>query len=382
MAGQIFLVNLDGSLVEMSEEGYAEEARLQELLARHPQLLAGEQIDQEDPRRWVLVRREMGVPDDPAASNRWAVDHLFLDQDGVPTLVEVKRAVDTRARREVVAQMLDYAANATVSWPVEAIQTAFFQTCEDGAGDPDEVLSELLGPVHDPADFWQQVKTNLTAGRVRLVFVADSIAPELRRIVEFLNAQMNPAEVFALEIKQFSGSGRKTLVPRVVGQSAVADKRKRPGGRSNVTPSTLDEDAFFRDLGEQASPSAVEVAKRILDWARSKELRIWAGRGSFAPILDVGGHGHYLFFVRTNGLLEIPFYYMQDPFTGERRRKLMDDLNSIPAVSIPAERLNGKPKIELQLLSQGEGVDQLLRIADEFNHDAESHAGSSQTRQL
>jgi hypothetical protein len=35
------------------------------------------------------------------------------DAAGVPTLVEVKRSSDTRARREVVAQLLEYAANAT-----------------------------------------------------------------------------------------------------------------------------------------------------------------------------------------------------------------------------------------------------------------------------
>src|SRR5262249_3604083 len=31
----------------------------------------------------------------------WSVDHLFLDQDAVRTLVEVKRGSDTRIRREV-----------------------------------------------------------------------------------------------------------------------------------------------------------------------------------------------------------------------------------------------------------------------------------------
>src|SRR4051794_12230288 len=43
----------------------------------------------------------------PGGSSRWSLDHLFVDQEGVPTLVEVKRSSDTRARREVVAQMLD-----------------------------------------------------------------------------------------------------------------------------------------------------------------------------------------------------------------------------------------------------------------------------------
>ena len=54
-----------------------------------------------------------------------------------------------------------------------------------------------LGTEADTESFWQQVKTNLQAGRIRLVSVADEISTELRRIVEFLNEQMGPAEVFA-----------------------------------------------------------------------------------------------------------------------------------------------------------------------------------------
>jgi len=46
----------------------------------------------------------------------WSIDHLVVDQDAVPTFVEVKRASDSRSRREVVAQMLDYVANGSVFW--------------------------------------------------------------------------------------------------------------------------------------------------------------------------------------------------------------------------------------------------------------------------
>jgi hypothetical protein len=71
-----------------------------------------------------LVRREKAVPADENGGGRWSLDHLFLDQDGVPTLVEVKRQTDTRIRREVVGQMLDYAANC-VYWRVEGLQADF-----------------------------------------------------------------------------------------------------------------------------------------------------------------------------------------------------------------------------------------------------------------
>ena len=123
MNGGIYLIHDDGRLLKMNEEGYDSEDLLQGLLAQYSDLLAGDQMDNLRPRRWLLVSRETGLPSEERGGDRWSVDHLFLDQDAVPTIVEVKRSADTRIRREVVGQMLDYAANAVVYWPVEAIRS-------------------------------------------------------------------------------------------------------------------------------------------------------------------------------------------------------------------------------------------------------------------
>ena len=48
--------------------------------------------------------------------NRWALDHLLIDQDAIPTLVEVKRSENSEIRRAIVGQMLDYAAHARHTW--------------------------------------------------------------------------------------------------------------------------------------------------------------------------------------------------------------------------------------------------------------------------
>ncbi len=189
-----------GGLVEMTEQPYGTEELLQKLLADYPNLLAGDQIDRDVPRRWLLVSREVSLASEEDGAGRWSVDHLFLDQDAVPTIVEVKRSTDTRIRREVVGQMLDYAANAVVYWPVERLQAQF----EANREEYEQALIELLGDAEvSPEQFWQKVKTNLQAGKVRLIFVSDEIPTELRRIVEFLNQQMDPAEVLAVEIKQY-----------------------------------------------------------------------------------------------------------------------------------------------------------------------------------
>jgi len=120
------------------------------------------------------------------------VDHLLVGQDAVPTFVEVKRASDTRARREVVAPMLDYAANGSAFWQLDQLRgwfegddpqaaTGHLVTWLDSAGeDPEEVA----------AQFWDAAGANLREGKVRLVFVADEIPASLQRLVEFFNEQM------------------------------------------------------------------------------------------------------------------------------------------------------------------------------------------------
>src|SRR6266496_3793019 len=128
MSSGIYLIKDGGSLVEMTEQPYASEDLLQKLLADYPSLLAGNQINPGAPRKWLLVSRETPLASEQDGTWRWSVDHLFLDQDAIPTIVEVKRSSDTRIRREVIGQMLEYAANAVVYWPIEGLISQFETT--------------------------------------------------------------------------------------------------------------------------------------------------------------------------------------------------------------------------------------------------------------
>ena len=70
MTGRIYLLNGEAKLIPMEEAAYDSERLLQELLAKYPDLLAGEQINSEKPRRWLLVTREMFVPDEEDGAGR------------------------------------------------------------------------------------------------------------------------------------------------------------------------------------------------------------------------------------------------------------------------------------------------------------------------
>jgi hypothetical protein len=366
VAGCIYLLKADSKLLAMEEAPYESESLLQKLLADHADLLAGDQIDAEEPRRWLLVTREMAVPGEPDGAGRWSLDHLFLDQDAIPTLVEVKRSSDTRIRREVIGQMLDYAANAVVYWPFEEIKARFESRCKDDGDDPDAKLVGLLGEGQDISNFWQSVKTNLQAGRVRLLFIADEIPIELRRVVEFLNSQMDPAEVLAIEVKQFVGENLKTLVPRVVGQTESARRKKKvePG-----EPRQWDESSFFSELSQRRGEQEAAVARRLLDWANEHGLRIWWGQGkkdgSFFPMYDNRFGQNFLFSVWTYGNVEIQFQHMKTPPFGEegKRRELAQRLSAI-GVSISEDALKKRPTFGLSLLLQPGQLDAFMGAFD------------------
>lgn len=375
MSQDLFLIQGDGKLVEMREQAYDSESLLQQLLASYPGLLAGSQINRDQPRRWLLIRREASVPGEDGGSGRWYVDHLFLDQEAIPTLVEVKRSSDTRIRREVVGQMLDYAANAVVYWPVDHLRAEFEARCRSQGVDPDEELAGWLGPEISPEVFWQQARTNLQAGRVRMIFIADEISTELQRIVEFLNKQMDPAEVLAIEIKQYLGEGLRTLAPRVVGHTAEAQQRK---GALASQRRQWDEAGFLDELGLRCGLSEVSAAQHILAWARSKVSRIWWGKGqrwgSFVPVLAHGGVDHQLFAVYTSGSVEVYFqwYRLKRPFDEEGKRlELLDQLNQITGVSIPADAIARRPSIPLAALARDHNIERFLQVFDWVLHEVQ-----------
>jgi hypothetical protein len=165
LSDSIYLLNPDETLHEVTRSPYAREDLLQELLERYPQLIPGSLINPEEPVELILVKREVGVPKEEGGSGWWSADHLFLDQLGVPTIVEVKRASDTRARREVVAQMLDYVANAVVYWDAGDIRR-WFETGQQMRGhDPAEALTSFIAeaPVQSVEEFWAKVDANLKA---------------------------------------------------------------------------------------------------------------------------------------------------------------------------------------------------------------------------
>jgi hypothetical protein len=349
----IFMIGADRALTELAPTDFLTEDEFQHLLATYPALLrlaAGSDGD------LLLIAREAGIADQSDAADRWAVDHLFLNREGVPVLVEVKRATDTRARREVVAQMLDYASHGTAYWKAGDIRAMYEKTTE-GAEDADSNLNQFVGG-RDPEAFWQQVEANLQAGRVRMLFVADKIGRELRRIVEFLNRQMRPAEVLAVEISQFkNANGVRSLVPRLFGATEQAASAK--SATAEADPRSNEEwlTDFAKLNGEQIGTVARKLAALMI--GAGLTMRVVPSGKSAAFDFTIEGHpitrGMFSLIVEPAGLqLAVKFLAEYPSFRTDASRA--DVVKQIAALGIrfrtvPPVPANSWPTVPLKDLT-------------------------------
>ena len=260
--------------VPMTEQPYERESVLQALIAQHPEMLAGE--DRGRPAL-LMVKRE--APVRPEQDSALSLDQLYLDANGVPTLVEVKQGANRQVRREVVGQMLDYAAHASGSFSVGKMQEWLEDVAKLSGTTTDALLAETLG-IEDPDVYWNAVATNLDAEQFRLVFVSDQIPPGLRRIIEFLNEHTN-IDVLGIEVSQYTDStgSQQIIVPRFVGETEAARQTKRTRSRR----ASIDRDELLASF--ESGSEDVAAVSALLDWAtESPDLDVWWNRaGNITP---------------------------------------------------------------------------------------------------
>lgn len=297
----LFIHSAEHGWKRIERSSYKSEADLQALIAEQPEVLESSQIGADEPARFMLVAREAGIPDSTDSAARWSVDHLLLDQHGIPTLVEVKRSSDTRIRREVVGQLLEYAANADGFWPTGSIREMALRHYKDEEG-LNEAVSRILGETDPEQDaerygrYWSMVEENQRAGRIRLLFVADVLPSELKRIIEFLNAKMRDVEVLGVELFYFASDDIKALVSKVVGQTeAVRAKRSNAG----ITMPTLDRQSMLDVTPEHLRAFVID----ILDREREQSIQIsWGVSGFSFRAIDAENRAHSILYCYPNGV--------------------------------------------------------------------------------
>ena len=280
--GQLYHVDNGGMALPCRQVRTTNEAtELQDVLARNLFLLPGDQINPEAPRRWMLIRQEMPVPDPGGGGSRWSVDLLVSDQDGVPTFVECKRYADTRSRREVVGQMLEYAANGHYYWDHADIRRYMEESADRAGHSLSELFKALGSEGADSIDeLIEKIIENLREGQVRLVFFMEEAPQELKSIVDFLNRQIERTEVLIVEARQFEALGERFVVPSLFGYTEEARRAKRTvtveSGRQHRR---WDEESFLAEVSADLGKEKSEISFGLLACGREYDLEIRWGKG-------------------------------------------------------------------------------------------------------
>jgi len=226
-----------------------EDKDLQLLLEKNLNLLPGDQIkgDAAEDLRWLLIKREMPVVNAASGEQGLWIDFLLADQYGIPTLVECKRRDDGRSRREVVAQMLEYAAGGYYYWD----ERELLSHAQESAGGEEkllEKLKELTLKTTTTLDFFSKVKENLRQSKIRCIFFLEDSPKELTNLVEFVNGQMKDVELLIVEARQYEleSGGDRIVVPRVFGYTEEARVAKRESKAETLRSSGAGgEEAFW-----------------------------------------------------------------------------------------------------------------------------------------
>ncbi|MEB2673396.1 hypothetical protein [Bradyrhizobium japonicum] len=207
-----------------------------------------------------------------------------------------------------------------------------------------------MEPGTTPPEFWEQVRTNLKATNIRLLFVADAIPIELRRVVAFLNEQMDAVEVLAVELRQFVSGDLKTIVPTVYGHRPISPKR--------ATAQRWNEASLFAQFEQTLDEKELAIARAIYAWMLKGGRKVIFGNGkdygSVYPVFKPNGVSINPAVLSAYDGLRLQFASLdKKPVFGliPARQALMQQFNAIKGVALKDSDLAKYPSIPLRTIA-------------------------------
>ena len=340
------LIRDDTGLRELTEEDYADEVELQQFLKEHADLMPLEDIDLSAPRL-LCIGWEVGL-----ASG--AEDILYIDSNGMLTVVETKLRKNSESRREVVGQILEYAAQMS-TWT---------------SGDVERQAEKFFGSEHSPKTyrrfslrqameshvqsdeaeefdydlFLEQVQEHIDTGSFRLVIAIDEPPVPLLKTVEFVNRFSRHFELYLVQLKRFNDAetGTDVFVPAIFGR--VSPAPSGPARRSRL----WDYSSFFEELEKRDEETKTYVLKAYEKFNEWTDEELWGSGttyGSFNLVIRDGDLRVNLAAITTSGILYVNFGELTSKVPEEVIEALKADLESIDGVSMPAGISRRYPRV-------------------------------------
>ena len=252
------------------DEGRRREAFIQDLIHERPEIIPMADIEPAF-RPLIPVCREL-------ETSAGYVDNLWLTPTGGIVIGECKLVRNPQARREVLAQALDY-ARAISEWHYEDLEAAVRKALRD----PRPTLWEFVEDESDldEAQFVDSVERHLASSRFMVLIIGDGIQEGLEALAGYLQLHAGlHVGVALVDLSIWRGLQDELLViPRiplrtilvergiVVLDAAGTTKLLPPRVtevRGTPRPTTLSEPEFYEQLG-QSRPDLVGPIRSFVD---------------------------------------------------------------------------------------------------------------------
>jgi hypothetical protein len=214
-----------------------------------------------------------------------AVDNLYISPNGGLTLVETKLWKNPEARREVVAQIIDY-TRRIVHWDYTTLDNGakdYLHKYESWDGSLYDWLEGKFKDIPPESEFIDRTSKNLRYGRFLLLIVGDGIRQAAEEMVSYI--QETPQLQFRLALVEmgcYRPSNKEwplVMVPHLVAKTKEVERAvvrieisdeaaKRVEITTTVSPiePTLDpsEEGFFSDLAKAIQPQPAEKVRQFV----------------------------------------------------------------------------------------------------------------------
>jgi hypothetical protein len=369
MYGNFVLFNESGRL-EKGQRMYLrdlaankDEAWLRDTLFANPEIIPTEDIDGTFGPLIGLckeLRTDAGL-----------IDAVFINERGRLTIVECKLWQNPQARREVVAQTLDY-VSALTTWSYADLQRQVASAVGQRGITPFELVRKHGAGGLREQQFVDAVSRSLREGRLLVLLAGDGIREGVQSLTELVNRSATKAFSFGLievALYQF-GKNRFALQPRLLAKTEIVTRQIAVMSIGREPHAVyLDDRPDEREVsGTRISRGGKDHLKEwwgpILKMAfddPEQDLPKWTGTNNVALATPYPGLQIKAWAMVDGSQMGV--YLTGTDFIKRDRRYLLDNL---PAGTIVGARRGGWP-IVLQNVSSMSDVDRHLWLVKTLN---------------
>lgn len=235
------------------------EAWLRDMMFNHPDLLPVEDIDQAF-GPLIPLCTEFQI-------DTGRVDALFINESGRLTILECKLWKNPEARREVVAQAIDYVKELS-RWSYSDLQRQVSKALHKAGNVPFDVVRRAAGSRLREPEFVDAVSRSLREGRFLVLVIGDGIREGIQSLTEFVSAPSSKAFQFGIveaAVYHF-GNGRLAIHPRILAKTQVLKRQ--------ITVFNVKGAAGHMQV-EDAAGHSPEISIEVAPGGKRKHLRAW-----------------------------------------------------------------------------------------------------------